>query len=72
MSARLPRWEIVTVDTGWHLRFRASNGRVLLSSEVYTRLRAAERAMSIIAATVRELGQDIEVRRVDERTAVTS
>jgi uncharacterized protein YegP (UPF0339 family) len=50
MSAR---FEIVRTDAGWHSRFRAANGRVVWSTEVYARrttaleaIRSTARAMS--------------------------
>lgn len=42
------RFEIVRSDAGFHMRFRASNGRIIASSEVYNRRRAALRAVEVI------------------------
>lgn len=69
MSARMPRWEIVRTDAGFHARFRASNGRVIVSSEVYGRRTAAAHAIKVVA---REFGVPwvrltTEVRDIDER-----
>lgn len=81
MTARLPHWEIVQTDAGFHTRFRANNGRILLSSEVYTRRSRALRAITLTAgADVYEspfqahleipyAGDLIEIRERDERTA---
>lgn len=52
MTARKPRWEIVQTDAGFHARFRSSNGRVIVSSEVYTRKRAAIDAIHYIARSM--------------------
>jgi uncharacterized protein YegP (UPF0339 family) len=76
-----PRFEIVRTSAGWHARFCASNSRIVMSSEVYTRRRGALRAVELVAGTsitqtfggdleVDWQGQDlwrIEVREVDER-----
>jgi uncharacterized protein YegP (UPF0339 family) len=35
--SRQARFEIVRTDAGWHGRFRAANGRIVWSTEVYTR-----------------------------------
>jgi uncharacterized protein YegP (UPF0339 family) len=75
VSARSPRFEVVQSDAGWFARFRAANGRIVFVSEVYTRERAAERAMWLVRdSAIRhyEGRADIEVRTVDERTAVQS
>ena len=45
MSAR---FEIVRTDAGWHSRFRAANGRIVWSTEVYTRERACLRAIEML------------------------
>ena len=73
MSARQPRWEIVRTADGWHARFRASNGAVIVSSEPYTRRRDAVRAVAIVGDSPSySNGKDadlVEVRDVDERGA---
>ena len=48
MTRRKPRWELVTTDAGHHVRFRSSNGRIVVSSEVYRRRRDALRAIEIV------------------------
>ncbi len=63
---RQPRFEIVRTHAGWHARFRASNGRILMSSEVYTRRRAAVSAVELVARTLMVDGR-VEVRDVTER-----
>jgi uncharacterized protein YegP (UPF0339 family) len=54
MSAR---FEIVRTDQGWHSRFRADNGKVVTSSEVYTRRWAALRSVAILASFFSPTGQ---------------
>ena len=75
MNARRPRWEIVRGDAGWHARFRASNGQIILSSETYTRRRDAAHAVRLVRNADRahyfEGRVRIEVRDVDERGQVT-
>ena len=39
-----PTYEIVRTDAGWHVRFRASNRRIIWTTEVYTR-----RANAVVA-----------------------
>lgn len=41
------RFEIVRTDAGHHARFRASNGQVVWTTEVYGRRRAALRAIEV-------------------------
>ncbi len=48
-AARQPRFEIVRTATGWRARFRAGNGQVVWTTEVYTRRGAAENAVLCIA-----------------------
>lgn len=70
MSARKPRWEIVRTDAGWHARYVTSNGKTIVSSEVYTRRENAVRAMWIVrddAIAHYESRRDVEVRDIDER-----
>jgi uncharacterized protein YegP (UPF0339 family) len=47
---RRPRYEIVRTDAGWHARFRASNGRIVWTTEVYTRRRDARNAIALLRA----------------------
>jgi len=44
----MPTYEIVRTDAGWHVRFRATNGRVVWTTEVYTRRRSALAAIRSI------------------------
>ena len=46
----MPTYEIVRTDAGWHTRFRAANGRIVWTTEVYTRRRAALAAIRSINA----------------------
>ena len=81
-TRRKPRWEVVTSDAGHHVRFRASNGRIVVSSEVYANRRAALRAIQLVTGFEVVAYQDglevgttwtvdmdglLEVREVDER-----
>lgn len=76
MSAR---FEIVRTDAGWHSRFRAANGRIVWTTEVYTRRNAAVLAVHQIAKPIIstpwehgvmvERHGTVEVRDVDERGA---
>lgn len=78
---RKPHWEIVRTDAGWHVRFRANNGHILLSSEVYTDRRRATRCITLTAGAdfhqspfqdhleIPYAGDLIEVRELDERGA---
>ena len=78
---RQPRFEVVQTASGFHARFRASNGAIIASSEVYATRRAARRAVSLIAwsmgATILRdtilpaapMSPPLEVREVDEREA---
>lgn len=43
------RWELVETAAGFHVRFIASNGEIVLTSEVYTRAEAAEDAISLVS-----------------------
>lgn len=77
---RRARFELVHSDAGHHVRFRAANGRIIVSSEVYTTRRRAlgairllVRPMDCVLTTVgvRSLAYrhhtPIEIRDVDER-----
>jgi uncharacterized protein YegP (UPF0339 family) len=75
---RQHRWEVVRTAAGFHVRFRASNGRIVLSSEVYTRRERALRAVELVAGPINRspfadwpevtmFGEAVEVREVDER-----
>lgn len=44
----MSRFEIVRTAAGWHARFRASNGQIVWTTEVYTRRRAAVKAVETI------------------------
>jgi uncharacterized protein YegP (UPF0339 family) len=44
-----PWWEIVHTDTGYHIRFVASNGKVIVWSETYKRRRTATNALYLVA-----------------------
>lgn len=77
------RFEIVTTATDQHhARFRASNGRIVWTTETYRRKRAAKNAIEVITgAFVTMVRGDIgvhcagaetgfaEVRYIDEREA---
>lgn len=77
MSAR---WEIVRSDAEqpWHARFVAANGRILFSTENYTRKRGVERAIESATgcalswvegeAWAHRCKGGVEVRYVDERS----
>lgn len=78
MSTRDARWEIVRTNAGHHVRYRASNGRIVLTSEVYTRRERALRAIELVVGPITTSpfadwpevamhGQAVEVRDVDER-----
>lgn len=49
-TGAMPTYEIVRTDAGWHTRFRAINGRIVWTTEVYTRRRAALNAIRSINA----------------------
>ena len=40
-------FEIVRTTAGWHARIRATNGNIIMSSEVYTRRRGAMGAIAV-------------------------
>lgn len=77
MSAR---FEIVRTIPGWHARFRARNGRIIWSTEVYERRNAAVLAVHQIAKPIISTPWEhgvmverhgaVEVREVDDRPAV--
>lgn len=81
MSARQARFEVVRADVGWHARFRAANGRIVWTTEVYTTHRRCVNALRLLArpldAAVTTIGvrtfhdavPAVEVRDIDERTA---
>jgi uncharacterized protein YegP (UPF0339 family) len=48
VTAREPRFEIVRTDAGWHARFRAANGRIVWTTEVYARRGKAVNAIQLI------------------------
>lgn len=43
-----PRFEIVRTTAGRHARFRAANGQIVWTTEVYARRRGALRAVELI------------------------
>jgi uncharacterized protein YegP (UPF0339 family) len=51
MSDRDPRFEIVRTDAGWHARFRASNGRIVWTTETYQGNRRAVHAIELITGS---------------------
>lgn len=59
-----PRFEIVRTPVGHHARFRAANGQVVWTTEVYARRRAALEAVELItgARPTPSLGGLLEVR----------
>lgn len=77
----MTRFEIVRTPAGHHARFRATNGQIVWTTEVYARRRAAVRAVELITGatvldgrgawagllTVAHRNHVIEVRDVDER-----
>ncbi|NYD39935.1 DUF1508 domain-containing protein [Nocardioides panaciterrulae] len=74
------RFEIVHTDAGWHARFRAANGRVVWTTESYSRRRTAASAITTfgkgplhrtVVPGVYVNGEWVEVRDVDERTEAT-
>lgn len=46
-----PRFEIVRTTAGRHARFRASNGQIVWTTEVYARRQAAVRAIELITGS---------------------
>jgi uncharacterized protein YegP (UPF0339 family) len=77
-----PRFEIVRTPAGYHARFRAANGQIVWTTEVYARRRAALRAIELIAGARVDtspnadhpevfwqgnLERPTEVRDIDER-----
>lgn len=65
---RPPRFEIVRTDAGWHSRFRAGNGQIVWTTEVYTRRKPAQNAVVLMTWNMGSWGEVSEVRDVDERT----
>lgn len=51
MSRRQARFELVHTHAGWTARFRASNGRIVMSSgsQAYSDKRGAENAIHLMA-----------------------
>lgn len=80
MTPREPRFELVRTDAGFHARFRAANGRVVWTTEVYKRRGKAVKAVELIAGhplyvspfaawpEVLHAGEHIELRDADERS----
>jgi uncharacterized protein YegP (UPF0339 family) len=57
MPHRKPRWELVrTGPRQYHVRFRSSNGNVIVSSESYPRKRDALRAIEVVCGSEIESG----------------
>lgn len=83
---RASRFEIVRTGAGYHARFIATNGRIVWTTEVYTRRRRAVEAIELLLdQTVTESAfadhpeiqrgpfrLTTEVRDVDERKQVTA
>lgn len=78
MTTTAPRYEIVhTGPAQFHARFVASNGETVMSSESYTRRRAAREAVETVSGETIHYAngigyvdhgtRSIEVRYVDER-----
>ena len=79
--SRKPRFEIVRTDAEWHARFRAANGRIVWTTETYTRRGKVVAAVELICNDALYLSPFqahpeiafgsvglVEVRDVDERT----
>lgn len=48
MSARRPRWELCRSDAGYWVRFRSSNGNIIVQSETYDRRGKALHAIGLV------------------------
>jgi uncharacterized protein YegP (UPF0339 family) len=46
------KWEVVRTDAGWHLRMKAGNGEIILSTETYNERRDAVHALNLVTASV--------------------
>ena len=46
---KLLKFKLIRSKAGWHLRLMATNGKILLSSEVYRSPRAAKRVLAMLA-----------------------
>ena len=80
MNTRAPRFEIVRTHAGHHARYGAANGRIVWTTEVYTRRGRALDAIQLLADSPVTLGVDqrwrvrlhgnrvLEIRDVDERS----
>lgn len=65
---REPYFTVVRTAAGWHTRLCAANNQPVLTSEVYTRKRAAYRAIEVAREAFYDAGATKwEVREVDER-----
>lgn len=74
MSARSPRWELCKGSRGYWVRFRASNGRIVIGNpeQGYSRRRDALRSIELVTGLdvlkaeecwyLLDLFKDIEVR----------
>jgi len=54
------KWQIVHTNAGWHARFVAANGEIIMWSETYTAKSHAENAISLT------LTEPITFENVDE------
>lgn len=67
MSTAPGHFVIVTTDAGPHLRVVGANGEIILTSEPYADVRAAERAIVLVGQAYRSLRRGgSEIVRVDE------
>jgi uncharacterized protein YegP (UPF0339 family) len=48
---RRPRWELCGKRGGYWVRFRSSNGNIIMSSETYVERRDAIRAIELVSDT---------------------
>lgn len=66
---RQPRFEVVRTAAGWHARFRAVNGQVVWTTEVYKRRGKAHHAVDLLLGYpyANRTAGFIETREVDER-----
>jgi uncharacterized protein YegP (UPF0339 family) len=64
-------FQIVRTHAGWHTRLRGGNHQPVLTSEPYTRKRAAYRAIEVAREAFHDAGATVyEVEEVDERAIV--
>lgn len=69
--SRQPRFEVVRTAAGWHARYRAANGQIVWTTEVYKRRGKAHHAVDLLLGYPFEqrLAGFTEVREIDERSA---